>query len=198
VEEVAEEATGVRPLLIGYRSTVLSEGLNLLFSKTLYNLLLKIISSSMYVICITGASGAVYGLRLIEELKKRTNEQVALIMSRWGLTVAINEVDIHYRRRIMKLVDNYYTEDELDAEIASGSTKIRAVVVAPCSMKTLSDIAHARASNLITRVVDVALKEGRKVIIVPRETPLDYTHIRNLLLAKKRGIIISTSILHKP
>lgn len=144
----------------------------------------------MYVICITGASGAIYGLRLIEELKKRTNEQVALIMSRWGLTVTINEVDIHYRRRIMKLVDNYYTEDELDADIASGSTKIKAVIVAPCSMKTLSDIAHARASNLITRVVDVALKEGRKVIIVPRETPLDYTHIRNLLLAKKRGIII--------
>ncbi len=144
----------------------------------------------MYVICITGASGAIYGLRLIEELKKRTNEQIVLIMSRWGLTVTINEVDTHYRRKIMKLVDNYYTEDELDADIASGGTKIRAVIVAPCSMKTLSDIAHARASNLITRVVDVALKEGRKVIIVPRETPLDYTHIRNLLLAKKRGATI--------
>ncbi len=144
----------------------------------------------MYVICITGASGAIYGLRLIEELKKRVEDPVVLVMSRWGLWVTINEVDYHYRRTIMKLVDQYYIDTELDAEIASGSTKFRAVVVAPCSMKTLSDIAHARASNLITRVVDVALKEGRKVVIVPRESPLDYMHLRNMLLAKRRGVII--------
>ena len=144
----------------------------------------------MYIVCITGASGAIYGIRLIEELKKRTGSPITLIMSRWGLQVTINEVDPQYRRKIMKLIDQYYIDTELDAEIASGGSKFRAVIIAPCSMKTLSDIAHGRASNLITRVVDVALKEGRKVIIVPRETPLDYTHIRNLLLAKKRGIII--------
>ncbi|NPA22955.1 MAG: UbiX family flavin prenyltransferase [Crenarchaeota archaeon] len=155
----------------------------------------------MYIVCITGASGAIYGIRLIEELKKRTGSPITLIMSRWGLQVIINEVDPQYRRKIMKLIDQYYIDTELDAEIASGGSKFRAVIIAPCSMKTLSDIAHGRASNLITRVTDVALKENRKVIIVPRETPIDYIHIRNMLLAKKRGITIiqpSPAFYNKP
>jgi len=145
---------------------------------------------AMFIISITGASGSIIGLRIVEELKRLTNDEIALIVTRWGWRVLRYEVDDKYRCTAFKYVDRYYSDDELDADIASGSTYFKAVIVAPCTMKTLSDIAHARASTLTTRVVDVALKEGRKVIVVPRETPLDSQHILNMLKARRRGVHI--------
>ncbi len=143
-----------------------------------------------FVICITGASGVVYAVGLVEELKRRLDCEIILIISKWGWKVIMYELDIADRVRLFKYVDKYYTDDELDSEIASGSSKFDAVIVVPCSMKTLSDIVNSRPDTLITRVVDVALKENRKVVIVPRETPTNQIHLKNMYKARKIGINI--------
>ena len=144
----------------------------------------------MFIVCITGASGVIIGYKLVIELGRRVRDPITLIVSRWGWRVTRLEVPRSLVDEALKYVAHLYSEDDLDAPISSGSTLFKAVVVAPCSIKTLSDIAHGRPANLITRVVEVALKEKRKVIVVPRETPLDTTHIKLLHRSARRGIII--------
>ncbi len=143
-----------------------------------------------YIVCVTGASGVVLGFRLVAELGKRTSKKIVLVISKWGWRVARYEVPRSVIDLAFKYVSEYYSEHELDAPIASGSNMFDSVVVAPCTLKTLSDIAYSRSSNLITRVVEVAFKEGRKVIIVPRETPLDKNHVKLLYRVAKRGAYV--------
>ena len=142
----------------------------------------------MIVVAITGASGVIYGIRLIETLKELKIEN-SLIISDAAKTVIKSETDLKIED-IISLADNYYEFDDLTASINSGSFKFDSLAIVPCSMKTLSSIAHGYAANTITRVADVSLKERRKIVIVPRETPLRTAHIKNMLTLSQEGAII--------
>ncbi len=142
----------------------------------------------MIVVAITGASGVIYGIRLLEALNELKIEN-SLIISDAAKTVIKSETDWKIED-IISLADNYYEFDDLTASINSGSFKFDSLAIVPCSMKTLSSIAHGYAANTITRVADVSLKERRKIVIVPRETPLRTAHIKNMLTLSQEGAII--------
>lgn len=153
----------------------------------------------MIVVAITGASGPILGIRLIEELLKG-GEPVTGIVSNGSLGIMEHELSFSVQadsplssilkdRGNISDLNNFREFDEKDfhAPCASGSSDFEAVVVVPCSMKSLSAIANGYADNLITRVCDVALKEKRKCIIVPRETPFNLIHIENMRKAVLAG-----------
>ncbi len=139
------------------------------------------------VVCITGASGVIYAKRLLEVLKNNVN--VSLIISNSAKKIITEELNIDWRE-LKKLADNYYENNDFFSPLASGSNKFYAVVVIPCSMKTLSAIANGYSSNLIVRVCDIALKERRKLILLPREMPLNSIHLENMLKLSNLGAII--------
>ncbi len=154
---------------------------------------------STYTIAISGASGAPYALRLLEVLVKG-GHSLYLSISGEGLSIVNDEANVllkgsetdiqfalekHLSAKEGQI--SYFDEDNMYAAIASGSVKIDAMVVIPCSMKTLAAIAHGYASTLIERAADVTLKEKRKLIIVPRETPLSAIHLRNMLTLAELG-----------
>lgn len=142
----------------------------------------------MIIVGITGASGVVYGIRLLEALKE-LNIETGLIISDAGKTV-IQYEDEKTVEEVIALADNYYEFHDLTASINSGSFRFDGLVIVPCSMKSLSSIANGYSDNTLTRVADVALKEHRKTVIVPRETPLRTIHIENMLRLSKEGAII--------
>ena len=142
----------------------------------------------MIIIAITGASGVIYGIRLLEALRELEIES-GLIISDAGKIVIDSETD-YCVEDIIKLSDNYYDFHDLTASINSGSFKADGLVIVPCSMKTLSSIANGYGANTITRVADVSLKERRPTVIVPRETPLRSIHIQNMLTLSQEGAII--------
>jgi 4-hydroxy-3-polyprenylbenzoate decarboxylase len=148
---------------------------------------------------ITGASGAIYGVRLIQALKKAGHE-IHLVVSKWGNETLKYEMGID-TESLAQEADETYNEDELAAGPASGSFHLDAVVIIPCSMKTLAGIAHGYADNLISRTADCALKERRKLVLVPRETPLNLIHLRNMEIVTQAGAILipaSPAFWHKP
>jgi 4-hydroxy-3-polyprenylbenzoate decarboxylase len=148
---------------------------------------------------ITGASGAIYGVRLVRALKSEGHE-VHLVVSKWGAQTLKYEIGMDVDS-LAHEADRFYNEDELAAGPASGSFRLDAVVIIPCSMKTLASIAHGYADNLITRAADCALKERRKLILVPRETPLNLIHIRNMASVTEAGAIVipaSPAFWHRP
>jgi 4-hydroxy-3-polyprenylbenzoate decarboxylase len=148
---------------------------------------------------ITGASGAIYGVKLIRALKEAGHE-VHLVISRWGEETLSHETK-ETKASLKEQVDKIYDEQNLAAGPASGSFPLDAVIIVPCSMKTLAGIAHGYADNLIARAADCALKERRKLILVPRETPLNLIHIRNMERVTEAGAIIipaSPAFWHKP
>lgn len=142
----------------------------------------------MIVVGITGASGAIYGIRLIEVLKD-LNIETGLVISDAARIVIESETD-YAVEDVIALADNYYNFNDLTASINSGSFKADALAIVPCSMKTLSSIANGYGANTITRVADVSLKERRPTVIVPRETPLRSIHLQNMLTLSQEGAII--------
>jgi len=140
------------------------------------------------VVAITGASGSIYGIRLLEVLKDKGVE-THLIVSKTAEKVILHETDkpINY---VKDLATFCYEEEDLTAPIASGSFEFDGMVVVPCSMKTLSGIASGFAINLIIRAADVTLKEQRTLILVPRETPFSVIHLSNMLKLAKIGAVI--------
>lgn len=149
------------------------------------------------VVAISGASGSIYGLRLVEELLK-ADCRVTLLLSDAGRQVLNYETgldwptDVELSRELMRVHFasdhlNHHGVDDLFAPIASGTSAPDALVIVPCSMGTLGRIASGAGSNLIERVADVVLKERRELIIVPRETPLSRIHLRNLLTLSECG-----------
>ncbi|WP_422447684.1 UbiX family flavin prenyltransferase [Thermoanaerobacterium sp. DL9XJH110] len=151
-----------------------------------------------FVVGITGASGCIYGVRLIEELLKGKHE-VHLSVTENGGRVLKHELGLDTEALISHLgkfeksfggtLKNYDIND-LFAPIASGSFKADAMVIIPCSMSTLAFIAHGLSHNLLQRTADVFLKEKRKIVIVPRETPLNSIHLENMLALSKMGVSI--------
>ena len=142
----------------------------------------------MIVVGITGASGVIYGIRLLEALNE-LNIESSLVISDAAKVVIESETDYKVED-VINLADTYYDFNDLTASINSGSFKADALAIVPCSMKTLSSIANGYGANTITRVADVSLKERRPVVIVPRETPLRSIHIQNMLTLSQEGVII--------
>lgn len=143
-------------------------------------------TSKKIVVGITGASGSVYGLRLIEVLRA-AGCQVHAVVTDSGWRVMEYECNVR-KADFEKLVDKLYDQADVGAAIASGSFYSDAMVVVPCSMKTAASIAHGISDNLLTRAADVMLKEGRSLVIVPRETPMHAIHLENLLTLAKLGV----------
>lgn len=140
------------------------------------------------VVGISGASGVIFGIRLIQVIKQMKIES-HVVISKAAEKVIRNETNISIDE-IKTMADNFYENDHLEAPIASGSFKTMGMVVIPCSMKTLSAIANGYSDNLIARAADVTLKEKRKLVLVPRETPLNIIHLRNLERAAAAGAVI--------
>ena len=142
----------------------------------------------MIVVAIIGASGVIYGIRLLKALNE-LNINSALVISDAGKVVIESETDYSVND-VINLADNYYDFNDLTSSINSGSFKFESLAIVPCSMKTLSSIANGYGANTITRVADVCLKERRKIVIVPRETPLRSAHIQNMLTLSQEGAVI--------
>lgn len=142
----------------------------------------------MIIVAITGASGAIYGIRLLEVLND-LNIENSLVISDTAKIVIESETDYKITD-VVSLSDKYYDFNDLTASINSGSFKADGLVIVPCSMKTLSSIANGYGANTITRVADVCLKEKRPTIIVPRETPLRSIHLQNMLTLSREGAVI--------
>ena len=141
------------------------------------------------VISMTGATGAIYGVRMLQVIQQQDDWESHLVISGAGLVNLKYELEMD-RSELVALADVTHGINDIAASIASGSFKTEGVVVAPCSMKTLAAIAHGFGDNLISRSTDVALKERRRVVIMPRETPLNLAHIRNMASVTEMGGII--------
>ncbi|MDQ1303921.1 MAG: flavin prenyltransferase [Pseudomonadota bacterium] len=142
------------------------------------------------IVAITGASGAIYGIRLLEALREVPEVETHLVLSNGGkLNIAL-ETDWE-PRAVEALAHEVHSDQNLAATIASGSFTTGGMIVAPCSMKTLSGIVNSYADNLVVRAADVVLKEQRKLLLMPRETPLHVGHCRLLLQAAEMGAIIA-------
>lgn len=150
-------------------------------------------------IAVTGASGVIYGKRLLEELKKK-NVETHLIISQAAKKIIKHELESS-QKTLEKLATYVHEIDDWRSPIVSGSYKTDGMVIIPCSMKTLAGIASGFAENVILRAADVVLKEKRKLILVPRETPMNTIHLRNMLDLAQQGAIIAPSMpafYHKP
>jgi 4-hydroxy-3-polyprenylbenzoate decarboxylase len=134
--------------------------------------------SRRVVVGVTGASGAIYAVRLLERLR-RAGREIHLVASGAGLLNVHHELGLD-RKGLESLADVAYKSADIGAAIASGSFAAEATVIVPCSMKSLAAIAHGLSDNLLTRAADVALKERRKLVLMVRETPLNLAHLRNM------------------
>lgn len=144
------------------------------------------------VIAISGASGAIYGIRLLEVLKEQNIETHLVISDGAALTI---KLETKYSIDEVKFLANYYYDDEdLGSTISSGSFKTSGMIIAPCSMKTLASIAHSMEDSLISRAAGVVLKDRRKLILMTRETPLHIGHLENMLKVANYGGIIAPPV----
>lgn len=137
---------------------------------------------------IGGASGSIYGVRLLEELSK-SDVKVYLTISK-GAEKIIEQETKYNPGELKKKADFYYENNDLFAPPASGSFQLDAMIVCPCSMKTLSAIANGYGDTLTSRAASCCLKENRKLVLVIRETPLDLPGIKNMLSAKQAGAVV--------
>ncbi|MDR0513913.1 MAG: UbiX family flavin prenyltransferase [Coriobacteriaceae bacterium] len=151
------------------------------------------------VVAISGASGAVYGIRLLAELR-RLKVETHLVVSAWGRTTVQVETG-HAYQDVARLADACYENDDLFAPCASGSALFDAMVVCPCSMHTAAGIRLGLADSLILRAADVTIKEGRRLVLLVRESPLSSIHLENLLALSRLGARIMVPVpafYHRP
>ena len=141
------------------------------------------------VIAMTGASGAVYGERLLETLQRVERVEPHLIVTRAAALTIASELDMT-RRDVERLADVVHSDRDIGASIASGSFRTDGMIVAPCSMKTLAAIATGVTDSLVSRAADVAFKERRRVVLMVRESPLHLVHLRNMLTVTEMGGIV--------
>jgi 4-hydroxy-3-polyprenylbenzoate decarboxylase len=141
------------------------------------------------VVAITGATGAIYGLRLLRVMREVEHVETHLVVSKAGFLSAATELDAS-RRDIEALGDVVYSEQDIGSRLASGSFRTHGMIVAPCSMRTLAAIATGVTHNLVTRAAEVTLKERRRLVLMTREAPLTLTHLRNMCAVTEMGGVI--------
>ena len=141
------------------------------------------------IVAITGASGTIYGVRLLQLLRAMPDWETHLIMSSSGALTASQEIDMK-RADIEALADVVHNVKDIGAAVSSGSFRTAGMVIAPCSMKTLASVAHGLADNLISRAADVILKERRRLVLMARETPFNLAHLRNMTAVTEMGGIV--------
>ena len=140
------------------------------------------------IVGITGATGVIYGVRLLERLREARAES-HLVISRWGGRTLLHETP-YTRDQVESLAHVTYGPSDMGAAISSGSFQTAGMVIAPCSAKTLAAIAHGYGDNLIHRAADVILKERRKLVLLVREAPLSDIHLENMLKLSRMGAIV--------
>ncbi|MGE5591990.1 MAG: UbiX family flavin prenyltransferase [Bacillota bacterium] len=140
------------------------------------------------VVAITGASASRYGVRLLEALRE-AGVETHLILSRWARANLVQESS-YAPDYVRSLASQVHEDGNLGAAIASGSFRTEGMAIVPCSMKTLASIAAGLTDNLVARAADVTLKEGRKLVLAPRETPLSAIHLENMLKLARLGVAI--------
>jgi 4-hydroxy-3-polyprenylbenzoate decarboxylase len=145
------------------------------------------------IVGISGASGAIYGLRLLERLHGQVSVETHLILSKSGEKTLFLETG-KLAADVRRLADFWYPLEDIGSRLASGSNPMDAMVVAPCSIHTMSAIATGITSNLLIRAADVILKEKRKLILLVRETPFHLGHLRNMTALAEMGAIIAPPI----
>jgi 4-hydroxy-3-polyprenylbenzoate decarboxylase len=151
------------------------------------------------IVAITGASGAIFGVRLLECLQA-LEVPAHLVISHAGMITLADETD-YSLDDVKKLAERVHSPKNIGASIASGSFHSRGMVIAPCSMRTLGEIASGVTTGLVSRTADVMLKERRKLVLMTRETPLNLIHLRNMTTVTEAGGIIAPPVpafYHKP
>ncbi len=140
------------------------------------------------VVAMTGATGAIYGIRLLQALR-HSGVETHLVVSRWAEATILAETSWK-PAAVRALADHVWDEDDLDAPPSSGSLLTRGMLVAPCSMKSLAAIAHGITENLIHRAAEVTMKEHRALLLLVRESPLSVIHLENMLRVAKAGALV--------
>lgn len=141
------------------------------------------------IVAITGATGAVYGVRLLAALRESGQIETHLVVSRAGALNIQAELDVG-RREVEALADVVHSDRDIGAALASGSFRTHGMVVAPCSMKTLAALATGVTDTLVARAADVTLKERRRIVLLVRESPLHLVHLRNMVTVTEMGAIV--------
>lgn len=152
------------------------------------------------IVGMSGASGAVYGVRLLEVLRAVPQVETHLVMSNAARQTLVLETDMSLRD-VQALADVVHDARDIAASISSGSYKTDGMVILPCSMKTLSGIVHSYSDGLLTRAADVVLKEHRRLVLCVRETPLHLGHLRMMMTAAELGAIVMPPVpafYHRP
>ncbi|WP_250473161.1 UbiX family flavin prenyltransferase [Caballeronia sp. GAFFF1] len=152
------------------------------------------------IVAITGATGAIYGVRLLETLRRLGGVETHLLVSSAGWLNVQHELDLD-KAALNALADVVHNVRDVGASIASGSFATDGMIVAPCSMRTLASIAHGLSDNLVTRAADVVLKERRRLVLLVRETPFNLAHLRNMTAVTEMGGVIFPPLpafYHKP
>ncbi|OYV40340.1 MAG: 3-octaprenyl-4-hydroxybenzoate carboxy-lyase [Thiomonas sp. 20-64-5] len=144
---------------------------------------------ALLAVGFSGATGIVYGVRLLQHLRRLGTVETHLLISAAGVLNLKAELDLD-RKSLEALADVVHPVGDIGASVASGSFSTLGMVVAPCSMRSLAAIAHGFCDNLITRTADVCLKERRKLVLLPREAPLNLAHLRNMTAVTEMGGII--------
>ncbi|MBL8137365.1 MAG: UbiX family flavin prenyltransferase [Acidobacteria bacterium] len=156
-------------------------------------------SSAPLVVAITGATGIVYGVRMLERLRD-AGVPSHLVMSKWAIQTMLQETD-YTVEGVKRLATTAHSPDDFGAAISSGSFLTRGMVVAPCSMRTLAAIATGNATTLVHRAADVVLKERRRLVLLPREAPLNDIHLDHMLRLSRMGVVMFPPVpafYHRP
>jgi 4-hydroxy-3-polyprenylbenzoate decarboxylase len=140
------------------------------------------------IVAITGATGAIYGVRVLERLRE-AGVETHLVVSRWGGRTLLHETP-YSREHVEALAGVSYAPGDMGAAISSGSFATDGMIIAPCSAKTLAAIAHGYGENLVHRAADVVLKERRKLVLAVREAPLSEIHLENMLRLSRMGAVV--------
>jgi 4-hydroxy-3-polyprenylbenzoate decarboxylase len=144
--------------------------------------------TSRLIIGITGATGSIFGIRLLQALHG-SGVETHVVVSKWGARTLAHETS-YTLDQVQAMAATYHSPNDQGAAISSGSFVTSGMVVAPCSMRTLAAIAHGQGDNLIHRAADVILKERRKLVLVVREAPLNDIHLENMLKLSRMGVVI--------
>lgn len=144
--------------------------------------------SKRIIVALTGATGAIYGVRILQRLRE-AGAETHLVISRWGARTLLHETNWS-REQVEALASQTYAPADMSAVISSGSFRTEGMIIAPCSAKTLASIAHGYGDNLVHRAADVVLKERRKLVLAVREAPLSDIHLENMLKLSRMGAVI--------